>query len=76
MERIALRASAGSWWGTGGRGRGNDVLDALCGAPERISRFYKLSACHIALPDLPAEITRKLPPYPAIRAVRAACTAT
>jgi ribosomal protein S18 acetylase RimI-like enzyme len=42
----------------------------LCGASERICGFYTLSACHIALPDLPAEITRKLPPYPAIPAVR------
>jgi ribosomal protein S18 acetylase RimI-like enzyme len=43
---------------------------ALCGDPERICGFYTLSACHIALPNLPAEITRKLPPYPAIPAVR------
>jgi ribosomal protein S18 acetylase RimI-like enzyme len=43
---------------------------ALCGDSERICGFYTLSACHIALPDLPAEITRKLPPYPAIPAVR------
>jgi ribosomal protein S18 acetylase RimI-like enzyme len=43
---------------------------ALCDDPERICGFYTLSACHIALPDLPAEITRKLPPYPAIPAVR------
>ena len=43
---------------------------ALCGDPERICGFYTLSACHIALPDLPAEITRKLPPYPSIPAVR------
>lgn len=43
---------------------------ALCGDPERICGFYTLSACHIALPDLPAEITHKLPPYPAIPAVR------
>ena len=35
---------------------------ALCGDPERICGFYTLSACHIALPDLPAEIARKLPP--------------
>jgi len=42
----------------------------LCGDPERICGFYTLSACHIALPDLPAEITRRLPPYPAIPAVR------
>lgn len=43
---------------------------ALCGDRERICGFYTLSACHIALPDLPAEITSKLPPYPAIPAVR------
>jgi len=43
---------------------------ALCGDSERICGFYTLSACHIALPDLPAEITHKLPPYPAIPAVR------
>lgn len=43
---------------------------ALCGDSERICGFYTLSACHIALPDLPAEITRKLPPYPVIPAVR------
>jgi ribosomal protein S18 acetylase RimI-like enzyme len=43
---------------------------ALCGDSERICGFYTLSACHIALPDLPAEITRKLPPYPAVPAVR------
>jgi ribosomal protein S18 acetylase RimI-like enzyme len=43
---------------------------ALCGDSEHICGFYTLSACHIALPDLPAEITRKLPPYPAIPAVR------
>jgi len=43
---------------------------ALCGDPERICGFYTLSACHIALPNLPAEITRKLPPFPAIPAVR------
>ena len=43
---------------------------ALCGDPEQICGFYTLSACHIAMPDLPAEITRKLPPYPAIPAVR------
>ena len=43
---------------------------ALCGDSERICGFYTLSACHIALPDLPAEVTRKLPPYPALPAVR------
>nr|WP_242477081.1 GNAT family N-acetyltransferase [Halochromatium glycolicum] len=43
---------------------------ALCSDSERICGFYTLSACHIALPDLPAETTRKLPPYPAIPAVR------
>jgi len=43
---------------------------ALCGDSERICGFYTLSACHIALPDLPAEIIRKLPPYPVIPAVR------
>ncbi|WP_462322636.1 GNAT family N-acetyltransferase [Halochromatium sp.] len=43
---------------------------ALCSDSERICGFYTLSACHIALPDLPAEKTRKLPPYPAIPAVR------
>jgi ribosomal protein S18 acetylase RimI-like enzyme len=43
---------------------------ALCGNSERICGFYTLSACHIALPDLPAEITLRLPPYPAIPAVR------
>lgn len=43
---------------------------ALCGDPERICGFYTLSACHVALPDLPTEITRKLPPYAAIPAVR------
>jgi len=43
---------------------------ALCGDSEHLCGFYTLSACHIALPDLPAEITRNLPPYPAIPAVR------
>lgn len=43
---------------------------ALCSDSESICGFYTLSACHIALPDLPAETTRKLPPYPAIPAVR------
>lgn len=43
---------------------------ALCSDSERICGFYTLSACHIVLPDLPAETTRKLPPYPAIPAVR------
>jgi ribosomal protein S18 acetylase RimI-like enzyme len=43
---------------------------ALGGDSERICGFYTLSACHIALPDLPAEVTHKLPPYPAIPAVR------
>jgi len=43
---------------------------ALCGDSERICGFYTLSACHIALPDLPTEITRKLPAYSAIPAVR------
>jgi ribosomal protein S18 acetylase RimI-like enzyme len=43
---------------------------ALCSDSERICGFYTLSACHIALPDLPTEIARKLPPYPAIPAVR------
>jgi hypothetical protein len=43
---------------------------ALCGEAERICGFYTLSACHIALPDLPSEITGKLPPYPAIPALR------
>ena len=37
---------------------------------ERIGGFYTLSACHLALPDLPDEISRKLPPYPAVSAVR------
>lgn len=43
---------------------------ALCGDAERICGFYTLSACHISLPDLPTEITGKLPPYPAVPAVR------
>lgn len=43
---------------------------ALCGDSDRIAGFYTLSACHIALPDLPAEITAKLPPYPAVPAAR------
>lgn len=43
---------------------------ALSGDSERICGFYTLSACHIALPDLPAEITGRLPPYPAVPAVR------
>jgi len=43
---------------------------ALCGDSDRVCGFYTLSACHIALPDLPAEMTHKLPPYPAIPAVR------
>ena len=43
---------------------------ALSGDSECICGFYTLSACHIALPDLPAEITRRLPPNPAVPAVR------
>jgi ribosomal protein S18 acetylase RimI-like enzyme len=43
---------------------------ALCDDAEHICGFYTLSACHVALPDLPAEIRHKLPPYPAIPAVR------
>lgn len=42
----------------------------LPGDSERIGGFYTLSACHLALPDLPDEISRKLPPYPAVPAVR------
>ena len=42
----------------------------LPGDSERIGGFYTLSACHLALPDLPDAISRKLPPYPAVPAVR------
>ncbi|WP_058553695.1 GNAT family N-acetyltransferase [Thiohalocapsa sp. ML1] len=43
---------------------------AICGDSDRICAYYTLSACHIPLPDLPADITRKLPAYPTIPAVR------
>lgn len=43
---------------------------AFCDDSERICGFYTLSACHIALPDLPSEIRTKLPPCPAVPAVR------
>ncbi len=37
---------------------------------ERIAAFYTLAAASIPIADLPADITRKLPKYPTIPAVR------
>jgi ribosomal protein S18 acetylase RimI-like enzyme len=39
-------------------------------ATGRISAYYTLAASSIPTPDLPQELTRKLPRYPAIPAVR------
>ncbi len=37
---------------------------------ERVAGFYTLSACHVLLDDLPEEVVRRLPRYPAVPAAR------
>ncbi|MBI5762825.1 MAG: GNAT family N-acetyltransferase [Planctomycetes bacterium] len=43
------------------------AVDAQTG---RLAAYNTLAACGIALPDLPADITKKLPRYPSVPAVR------
>ena len=44
-------------------------------ADDRIAAYYTLASASIFLGDLPAELSRKLPRYPSIPAVRMGCLA-
>jgi ribosomal protein S18 acetylase RimI-like enzyme len=43
---------------------------AIEAASGRLAGYYTLAACSIPTPDMPASLTRKLPRYPSVPAVR------